>query len=434
MTTSTLGPHEAHVNSEHHGRAFPPSPLAATDLDVAIIGAGPYGLSAAAHLKAAGLKVGIFGRPMDFWASKMPAGMLLRSPRVASNIAAPLRNFSLDAYETTAGLPPRAPLPLETFVAYGHWFQRQLLPNLDAREVTSVQHLGPGFRLVLEDGEPIRCKRLVVAAGIGPFQRIPSIFTSLPASQVQHCYSGCDVKSLSKKRVVVIGAGQSALECAALLHEAGSDVEVIARISALRWIGQHPVLHNLGPISSLLYSPHDVGPAGISRLVAAPNLVMRIPLKLRDRIRIRAVRPAGSKWLPARLEKVQITTGRSVTSAHSEHGRVRLRLDDGTERSTDHVLLGTGYSVDISRYRFWSEQLLQQIATIDGYPALQTGFESSVSGLHFIGATAARCYGPLLYFVAGTEFASRELTSKIVKRGVRSLAKTLDVRPEFVDA
>lgn len=385
---------------------------------MAVIGAGPYGLSAAAHLKVTGLKVGIFGRPMDFWATKMPAGMLLRSPRVASNIADPARAFTLGAYETTAALRPLAPVPLDTFVGYGHWFQRQLIPELDSRDVASVQPTQKGFRLTLEDSEPVLCKRLVVAAGVGPFQRIPSVFASLPASQVSHCYSGCDIEGLSRKRVVVIGAGQSALECAALLHEAGGHVEVIARIPALRWIGQHPRLHNLGPISSLLYSSHDVGPAGISRLVAAPNWVRRMPLKLRDKIRTRAVRPAGSKWLPARLEKVKITTGRSVVSAHLERGDVRLKLDDGSERHADHVLLGTGYSVDIARYGFWSRELLQRIATMDGYPSLQAGFESSVAGLHFIGATAARCYGPLLYFVAGTDFASRELTSMMLRCGV----------------
>ena len=408
------------VNSKNLGKTFPPSSSKGTDVDVAVIGAGPYGLSAAAHLKVTGFNVAVFGKPMDFWASKMPVGMLLRSPRMASNIADPAGRFTLTVYETMSGLLPRAPVPLETFVAYGCWFQRQLIPEVDPREVTSVQLVEGGFRLVLQGGERVRCKRVVVAAGVGSFRNIPSVFTFLPEPQVLHCYSGCDVESLSRKRVVVIGAGQSALECAALLYEAGGDVEVITRIPVLRWIGQHPRLHNLGPISSLLYSPYDVGPAGISRLVAAPNVMKRIPLKLRDRIRTRAVRPAGAKWLPARLENVKITTGTSVTFAYLERGQVRLRLDDGSERNIDHVVLGTGYSVDIARYGFWSPQLLQSIATIDGYPVLRAGFESSVPGLHFVGAAAARCYGPLLYFVAGTDFASRQLTSRILKSGVET--------------
>lgn len=386
--------------------------------EVAVLGAGPYGLSAAAHLKASGVAVRIFGRPMEFWAEKMPAGMLLRSPRVASNISDPVHAFTLDAYETSAGLPPAAPVPLNTFVGYGRWFQRQLAADLDSREVASVERVDGAFRLRLQDGEPVHCARLVVAAGIGPFQKIPEVFRSLSPSQLSHCYSGCDVASFSGKRVVVIGAGQSALESAALLQEAGAEVEVIARIPALRWIGMHPWLHRLGPISSMLYSQHDVGPIGISRLVAMPNLLKRLPLKLRDKIRTRAVRPAGSRWLPARLQAVKKTTGRSISRASSAAGKVRLGLDDGSERVADHVLLGTGYSVDISRYGFLPSELVQQIDRLDGYPVLRSGFRSSVPGLHFIGATAARSFGPLLYFVAGTEFASRQLAAAILENRV----------------
>ena len=384
-----------------------------TDCEVVVLGAGPYGLSATAHLRAKGIDVRAFGKPMEFWAEKMPTGMLLRSPRVASNISDPAHRTSLEAYENSTGLAPRAPLPLETFVDYGRWFQKQLLPDLDQREIATINRNDGGFTVTLEDGEILHSKRAVIAAGIGPFQKIPSEFSPLPPSLLSHCYQGCDVRSFSGKRVAVIGAGQSALECAALLHEAGAKVEVIAKIPELRWIGQHPWLHHLGPISSMLYSSHDVGPAGISRLVAAPNLMRQVPLKLRDKIRTRAVRPAGSQWLPPRLKNVTATLGRFVTSAHPVGNEAELRLDDSSRRVVDHVLLGTGYAVDISRYGFLEPELLKQIDLMEGYPRLRSGFRSSVPGLHFIGATAARTFGPLLYFVAGTEFASKELVSYI---------------------
>lgn len=419
MNPLTVAIQDSHKSCADQGNASSRTGFSATQqCDIVVVGAGPYGLSAAAHLKATGLNTRIFGRPMDFWATKMPVGMLLRSPRVASNISGPGQSLTLEAYEKNAGISPCAPLPRETFAAYGQWFQNEALKESDPREIASISRTDAGFHLQLQDGEQIRCKRVVIAAGIGPFRKIPPVFSELPASRVSHCYSGCDVAELSRKRVIVIGAGQSALECAALLHEAGGEVEIVARIPALRWIGQHPRLHHLGPVSSLLYAPHDVGPAGISRLVAYPNLVRRIPLKWRDRIRTRAVRPAGSKWLPARLKDVHVSTGRSVVAAQEENGRLVLKLDDGTERSADHVLLGTGYSVDIARYPFWTPQLLREVAVRDGYPLLGKGFESSVPGLHFVGATAARSFGPLLYFVAGTEFSSLELTAKVAKAEV----------------
>lgn len=392
------------------------TPSAAGRSDVAIIGAGPYGLSAGVHLKAKGIGARVFGEPMEFWASKMPEGMLLRSPRVASNLSDPDKAFTLEAYEAVAKIEPCAPLPLDTFVAYGKWFRHQLGSDLDTRSVVRIDKDLPGFRLTLQDGEEIRSTHVVVAAGIGPFKKKPEVFRNFSPEQVMHCYEGRQVRKFSGKRVVVIGAGQSALESAALLSEAGAEVEIIVRETQVRWIGQHSWLHHMGPLSSMLYSSHDVGPLGISRLVAYPKIVSHIPLKIRDRIRTRAVRAAGSRWLPPRLTRVRMTIGGSVSEAREVGPELSLKLDDGTERRCDHVVLGTGYSVDVSRYDFLPGNLTREISQFDGYPRLASGFRSSVPGLHFIGATAARSFGPLLYFVAGTEFAARELTAEIANR------------------
>lgn len=387
--------------------------LPRTDCDVVIVGAGPYGLSAGAHLKAKGLSVGVFGEPMEFWATKMPEGMLLRSPRVASNLSDPDGAFTLEAYEAESKREAAAPLPLDTFVEYGRWFRHQLGADQDRRNVFTVDRDGSNFRITLQGGDCIRAKKVVVAAGIGPFRKKPAVFDRIDAQKVTHCYESREVRRFAGKRVAVIGAGQSALESAALLHEAQAKVEVIVRESRVRWIGQHQWLHRMGPFSSLLYSSHDVGPVGISRLVAYPKVVSYIPLKFRDKIRTRAVRPAGSRWLPARLANVNMTIGAEVTQAGECSNELSLRLSDGTERRVDHVVLGTGYRVDISRYEFLSHQLIDEVKQFDGYPKLAAGFRSPVPGLHFIGATAARSFGPLLYFVAGTEFASRELASQL---------------------
>jgi hypothetical protein len=227
------------------------------------------------------------------------------------------------------------------------------------------------------------------------------------------------ITGLSGKRVAVIGSGQSALECGALLHEGGAQVELIVRRPILRWIGMHGWLHHLGPFSKMMYSKHDVGPLGISRLIAYPNLMACAPIALRDKIRTRAVRPAGSNWLPARLANVKKSIGVSVQSAKMVGDEVELTLSDGSQRRVDHVLLGTGYQVDISKYNFLSPELLKDIRQLDGYPDLGGGLECSVPGLHFAGATAARNFGPLPYFVTGTEFFCGKLSNYIAKNRVK---------------
>ena len=383
------------------------------DCSVTIIGAGPYGLSAAAFLRAARVESRIFGEPMAFWDKQMPTGMCLRSNWGASHIADPRRELTLDAYCRENGNHMPKPIPLERFVAYGRWFQRQVVQDLEIRQVRKIEVEPRGFKVILADGEQFSSRRVVVATGIGAFVARPVEFDKIPLELASHSSEHNDLSVFKGKQVVVIGAGQSALESSAILKEAGIAVEVIAREKALNWVGLHPRLHHLGMISRVLYSTRDVGPAGISRLVATPHLFRTLPRALQDRTAYRAIRPAGAGWLRPRLTGVRVTLGRKVESATVAGSQLRLRLDDGQDRLVDHALLATGFRVDISRYPFLPQSLSDRLETANGYPVLKRGLESSISGLHFVGKSAAWSFGPLLGFVSGTEFASTELVRSI---------------------
>ena len=171
-----------------------------TNVDVVIIGAGPCGLSAATHLKSTGMDVRVFGKPMDFWATKMPAGMLLRSPRIASTISDPSDSHRLEVFENKLSAPRVGRSSLATFVEYGKWFQRELISDLDTRDVVSVERFNGGFRTVLQDGSSVDSNRVVVASGIGPFQRVPQLLQNFSLQQVSHCYSGTDIQSFPGKK------------------------------------------------------------------------------------------------------------------------------------------------------------------------------------------------------------------------------------------
>ncbi|MGH9533784.1 MAG: FAD-dependent oxidoreductase [Terriglobales bacterium] len=397
--------------------------------DIAIIGAGPYGLSAAAHLRTVpGLKVRIFGEPMAFWRS-MPRGMLLRSNWPATHIAAPAaraRELGLDSFAAEQG-PVPYPVPLEGFTRFGEWFQQRAVPDLDRRQVAQVEAMDHGFRLRLGDGEAVEAERVIVAAGIRGFERRPAFFAALPPELVSHTADHADLGRFAGRRVLIVGGGQSALESAALLHEAGAEPEVVARATCIHWLqGRASKLlhHQLGSwVPKLLYAPTDVGPAGLSQLLARPRLFNTLPREVRDRLRRRAVRPAGARWLVERLQPVPIQLGYQVTSVAERGGRVHARLSDGTERHVDHLLLGTGYQVDIARYAFLAPDLLRRIAQVKGYPVLGPGLETSVPGLHILGAPAAREVGPILQFVSGTRFAGPALVSFLAPRYGARLAR-----------
>lgn len=393
-----------------------------TKLDVTILGAGPYGLSAGAHLRQVkGLKVRVFGEPMSFWDRNMPLGMILRSAWTATTIADPHDSLTLDAYQAASGNHLPAHVPLDRFIQYGQWYQCQVVPDLDLRKISRIESDPEGFRLTLADGETLFSHRVVIAAGIGSFAWRPREFANLPSSLVSHASEHRDLRRFAGQRVLVIGSGQSALESAALLHEGGAEVEIIARSEKIHWLQgwASTTLHfRLGSFTKrLLYAPTDVGPAVLSQLMARPDLLRTLPRALQNKLWKRSVRPAGARWLVSRLRDVPIRLGRSVMSAMLIGERVQIRLDDGNERTVDHVLLGTGYRVDISKYEFLDQQLAQSIRRVNGYPLLQNGLETSVPGLHILGAPAAWSFGPLMQFVSGTHYASRSLTRCIAGNG-----------------
>jgi len=343
----------------------------------------------------------------------MPVGMCLRSPLEGSNLSDPDCKLTLQMYAQTNGNHLSSPLPLERFVNYGCWFQQQVVADIDRRMVSHVEQDGTNFRLTLQDGEKVTSARVIVACGILPFAYRPRQLQELPAELASHSCEHRDLRKFVGKRVTVIGGGQSALESAALLHESGADVRVLVREPEIRWTWQRPWLHTFRPVGRLLYAPPDVGPAGISHIVARPSWFRRLPHSFQTQWAERSIRAAGAGWLKPRLQQVPITSARSVVSAVPSNGVLKLHLDDGSEHSADHLLMATGYKVDISKYEFLAPQLLARIRTVDGYPVLDGGFGTSVHGLHFLGAPAAWSFGPLMRFVAGAEFATHTLARHI---------------------
>jgi Pyridine nucleotide-disulphide oxidoreductase len=384
--------------------------------DVVVVGAGPYGLSAAARLRSVdGLSVRVFGEPMSFW-SGMPAGMLLRSTWEACHLGFPSGDLTLDAFQAECGRRFSKPVPLQAFIDYGRWFQRRAVGEVDRRRVMLISPApGGAFALRLSDGELVRSRRVVIAAGIEAFPARPAVFAGLPPELVTHSSEHADLSRFAGRRVLVVGGGQSALESAALIREAGGHVEVIARTEQLTWLRGGTIQRRLGRLKPLLYAQTDVGPAGLSRLVALPRLFTRLPRELQAKLAYRAIRPAGARWLVDRLTDVPIHTTSTVTDAHATRTGLRLTLTNGSPRTAEHVILATGYKIDATQYDFLAPELTSRLHHTSGYPILGPGLESNITGLHFLGAPAAHSYGPTMRFVSGSWYASTQLTNHLAK-------------------
>jgi pyridine nucleotide-disulfide oxidoreductase len=397
-----------------------------TDTNVAIIGAGPYGLTAAAHLRRAGVDVQVFGQPMSFWQS-MPAGLLLRSNWTATCIAEYQGELSLDSFCAATGASFSTPVPLDRFIDYGLWVQHKVAPDVDRRMVDALAAGPGGFRLKLADGTAISARRVVVAAGIELFANRPAVAAGLPPEFASHTGDHRDFSRFRGARVLVVGGGQSALECAALLHESGARAELAVRQDRIIWLHGGKYQRMLGRYSPLVYAPTDVGPMGLSRLVSVPDLFRRLPRRTQDPLAYRSIRPAGAAWLPPRLGEVPIRLGRTVASATARDGQVHVTFAGGGTQTVDHLLFGTGYRVDITRYPFLTADLTARIRRAGGYPVLGQGMESSVPGLHFVGAPAAWSFGPIVRFVSGGWYTGRALVRTIA--GPSRLSGAADPAP-----
>ncbi len=388
--------------------------------DVVIIGAGPYGLSIAAYLRGLGVPFRIFGTAMHSWRRGMPAGMCLKSDGFASNLYDPDRALTLAAYSAGLGLPYQDvgyPIPLETFIQYGLEFQRRLVPTLEETEVSRLARTSDGFELQTTDGQALNAKRVVLAVGITHFSYVPPPLSDLGPDHVTHSSQHSNPETLRGRSVAIVGAGASAVDLAALMHEAGVDVQLVARRNAIDFhsppvVGPRPWLQRaLNPRSGL-------GLGWRSRLCTdAPLLFHALPLHLR----LRAVRshlgPAPGWFVRDKVVgHVPMHLGAELAQVVVRDNRIHLTCRGADGESTlvvDHVIAATGYRVDLRRLRFLDEKLQEDLRTVDNTPVLKTNFETSIPGLYMVGLASANSFGPLTRFAYGAGFTARRLSRNL---------------------
>ncbi len=386
--------------------------------DIAVVGAGPYGLSIAAHLRAQNVNFRIFGNPMHTWLQHMPKGMRLKSEGFASSLYDPDSTFTLEAYCKEKGLPYShigRPVPLNVFAAYGLEFQKRFVPNLENKLVESIKEAPGGFELRLEDGELVSARKVVMAIGLTHYKHVPAEFASLPPEFVSHSSQHSDPAEFKGREIVVLGAGASALDWAALLHQAGAKVHVIARRAKIKF---HDPPKNTEPsLLSRMRTPiTGIGPGWkLFWCTNAPLVFRKMPVNFRLE-KVKTVLGPAPCWFTKQeiIGNVDLIEGAKVTNVQAQNGKVSVGLVDasGASRSltADHVLLATGYKVNMERLRFVDPALSQKLKTVENTPVLSSNFESSVPGMYFVGASAANTFGPLLRFAFGAGFASKRIS------------------------
>ncbi len=396
--------------------------------EVIVVGAGPYGLSIATHLRRAGVGVRVFGDVMGTWRRHMPAGMYLKSTPDASSLSSPNRGSTILDYCNEIGSPVLADgkaIPIDLFTSYGLWFAERHVPDVEPESVVRLARSGRDFEVELSSGEELRADSVVIACGVIPYAYTPPELLALadpgplPGAVLSHTAQHSDLSSFEGRRVAVVGAGQSALESAALLREAGSEVHLLARTPKVLW-GGAPSGDPETWTHRMLKPPSALGAGWSTRSISdAPGIVRYLPAPARLALVRSVLGPSGAWWLRDRVEgHVDIRTGVSVqTAVRRSGGGARLTLasrhGEAGVVEVDHVLAATGYRVDVDALRFMSTELRSSLRRVAGSPVLSASFESSVPGLYFSGLTAAATFGPLLRFVHGSAFAAKRIAAAV---------------------
>lgn len=375
--------------------------------DLIIIGAGPYGISLAAHAGAASLSYALLGKPMHFWSSQMPQTMFIRTnPRYIS-LSDSEDRWTIDRFSAETGVLLESPFPRPAFVDYAFWFARRNGVAFTPELAVGLERSDGGFTVTTDSGQRCSSAHVVVATGLQHFPHVPEELRDLPPSLLTHTFGQTDFDRFRNRTVAVIGSGQSAWEAAALLHQAGSDAELLFRRDAV------------------VYAGEDNTASG-QRLIDSAEQFYRQPPELKQERWNTPRRGSVALFLKPYVEdKVRMTGGVTIVRAEATaDGKARLALSNGESRTVDHVISATGYRIGLDKLPFLPSGLKDAIVrepdSFHGFPLLSERFESSVPGLFFTGALASHTHGPAFGFVAGLRQACRSIIPRIVSSKAQS--------------
>jgi cation diffusion facilitator CzcD-associated flavoprotein CzcO len=373
-----------------------------------------------AHLKAAGVKHRVLGEPMEAWREKMPVGMHLKSDPIASNLFDPESRWTLERFYAERGerfMPRGAVVPIETFSAYGQWFQEKAVPDLEKRKVTILAAAPDGFALTLDDGERFTARRVVVASGLTDFAFTPPELNGLPPSLLSHSEAHKAVDTFKGRDVTVLGAGASAIDLATLMHEAGVRVRMVARRPELEFHATPRLPRPL--LEQILRPDSDLGPGWRAVFYTRWQPAFSyLPADFRHHAVKTAFGPSAGWTMRDRFQgKVPALYCRTLKSATPGDGGLELTFETAPGQRetihTEHLVAATGYRVNLRKLSFLAPALVDRIALDGTMPRLSDRFESSVPGLYFSGLAAANRFGPSMRFACGAKFATVRIAAAL---------------------
>lgn len=375
-------------------------------LQTLIIGAGPFGLTLAAHLKQQDIDHLVVGKPMEFWEKNMPEGMYLRSGcdwHLDVSGKYTMEAFLVQKQLSVADVEPIA---LAFYLEYVRWFVEQTQPNIRASYVTDLKKTAQGFVATLEDGSLVAAQNVVVAVGFQYFTYTPDeLMAVLPPGRYKHTCHAVHLDQYAHKRVLIIGGRQSAFEWTALLCEKeAAHVHVCYRhetpqFAAAHWGWVMDVVNNIGEQPEWFRSLND-----------EEKEHYRYRLWAEGRLKV-------EPWLDERVHQATVSlhpqthvVSTEITSANT----IKVGLSNNEILEVDEIITATGYKVDTHKVPFLNPLLLAELQCTNGFPCLDTHFQSNIPGLFFTSFMAGQDFGPFFGFTIAVRTAAKLIAQELM--------------------
>jgi lysine/ornithine N-monooxygenase len=369
--------------------------------DTLIIGAGPYGIGAAQELYDSGVDFTIVGKPFSLWFNHTHTNMSIRSDWHTSEIYSRNARYSfLDflkrnyAAQWQQILTRRIPSPI-----FRHYLSEvlQRLPfHVHDSLVESCEQTDTGFTICCADGTVYRARRVVCATGIEAHRFVPGVLSKISSQRIVHTWNIGDIESLCNKRILVVGAGQSAAE---------SVVALVEKDNSVTWLLRHkPVWFN---------EPINLPTSVFNFVLKISSLYYFLPMWLR--------RPLAKKFVQSTITPdMRAPTGvEQVTMRFGDIQELPIDVQENAitvdGQQYDYLVCATGYRYDIDNLGFVSPSLRALIHTHNGIPKLNYDFCTSVDGLYMIGGISEPAYGPAQRFIMGSTHAAQRI-GKVIRR------------------
>lgn len=351
---------------------------------VAVIGAGPYGLAFAAHLKAWGVPHALFGAPLARWSAQLPPGFVLRSPAEASSIAGPPGGPSCSVVDFRSSVGARdlaGPVSGEEFLRYGAWY----VARHGLSDHGQVVHVEPGttFKVTTVAGDVVDANAVIVATGLTHAAWVPECAGAPPPGVSRHSSDMGEAGEFTGARVAVVGAGQSGAEAVVALEAAGAHVT---------WVSRRPPR-----FCNLPLQDQRVAVAAYAR--SAVLLSTMPPFLRRPLLRLTETATVAREWRGRLRGALARAQWQAIIGAAADGAAVRLVLADDSHVTADCVVWATGYRPSVARDPV-ARALLG--ASTQAAPWVDRTGATGRPGVYFSGAWTAPRFGPSVRFLAGT--------------------------------